>query len=251
MKKLLRFEFRRLRKAKYFYILTIVSLLFVVISGLTSKALNDALQQKGEAVAPYSAYLFAKGALGGTYTLLLGIFVALFATEDQSGGTMKNILAKGCGRRQIFLSKYLISLAAVLVMSLVTVVVAYGYGRSVWGSELPVTDSVPLIVLGQTLGIAAYHALFFAISYTVGKSGSAIAMNIVVPLVVSLVLGMGDAFIRSERFRLSEYWLDPLHKNFTAAATDSAKIGIGIVLFLVYLAAAVLIGITVNRKKEL
>ncbi len=251
MKKLLRFELRRLRKAKFFYVLTIVSLLFVVISGLTTKALNDALQENGGTAAPFSAYLFAKGALGGSYTLLLGIFVALFATEDQAGDTMKNIIAKGCGRRQIFLSKYLISLAAVLVMSLVTAAAAFAYGKSVWGSGAAVTDNVPRIVLGLTLGIAAYHALFFAISYTVGKSGSAIAMNIVVPLVVSLVLGMGDAFLRSEKFQLSEYWIDPLYQNFTAAATDSGKVRVGIVLFPVYLAAAILIGVAVNRKKEL
>ena len=40
MKKMLNFEFNKLIKAKYFYIIALISFAFVIISGLTSKAIN-------------------------------------------------------------------------------------------------------------------------------------------------------------------------------------------------------------------
>lgn len=208
-------------------------------------------RKKGEQTAPVSAYFFAKGALGGTFTLLLGIFTALFATEDQAGGTMKNLLAKGCRRSRIYLSKYLLSLAAALLLGVVTAAAAFAFGSFVWGDSLPVNEPAPLTVLGLLLGITAYHAIFFAVSYTVGKPGGAISMCVVGPMLVSLVLGMGDALIRREDFHLSDYWVEALYKALTDGASEPARIGSGIALFALYAAAATALGAALSRKKEL
>ncbi|MBO4219856.1 MAG: ABC transporter permease [Clostridia bacterium] len=251
MKKLICFEFRKLFRSKYFYIITAVSVLFVLLSGLTSKAISDAIIENGETVQPYSAYLFTKSALGGTYTLFVAIFVALFATEDSTSGTLKNIYAKGYTRNQVYFSKYLVSLISVLVISAVTVLFAYSYSYSIWGNDLKPTDHVFLIFVGQFLGIAAYHAIFFAISTTFGKVGSAIALNIIGPMAVALVLGLGDAFIKSENTKLTSFWVDSLFSNFTTSDSNQKMLGIGIVFFTVYIAAAILIGSLVNRKKEI
>ena len=104
MKKLISFEIRKLLKSKYFYIITAISVIFILLSGLTNKAISDALIANGETVQPYSSYLFTKGALGGTYTMFIAIFVALFATEDSASGTLKNIFAKGYTRSQVYFS---------------------------------------------------------------------------------------------------------------------------------------------------
>ena len=251
MKKMLNFEFKKLIKAKYFYIIALISFAFVIISGLTSKAINDALVANGETVQPFSAYLFSKGALSGTYTLLVGIFVALFATEDNSNGTIKNIYAKGYSRTLVYFAKYVVSLLAVIVISLLTVLVAYAYSNSVWGNALAITDNVAMIIFGQLLGICAYHAIFFAISSVFGKVGSAIALNIIGPMAVSLVLGLGDAFIKSENVKLTSYWLDSLFSNFTSAVSDTKLLPVGIALFIVYTVAAIVVGLLINRKKEI
>ena len=251
MKKLIRFEFRKLFRSKYFYVLAGISVLFVLISGLTTKAINDMITASGESGSAYSAYLFTKGALSGTYTILIGIFVALFATEDNSNGTIKNIYAKGYSRNQVYFSKYIVSLFAVVMISLATVVIAYLYSNSTWGNTLAITDNVALIVFGQLFGICAYHAIFFAISSIFGKIGSAIALNIVAPMGVSLVLGMGDAFIKSENIKLTSYWLDSLFANFTSTVSDTKILPAGIALFIIYTAAAIALGLFINQKKEI
>ena len=177
--------------------------------------------------------------------------VALFATEDSASGTLKNIYAKGYTRSQVYFSKYVVSLIAVLIMSAVTVVFAYGYSNSIWGNDLEIADNVSAIFIGQLLGIAAYHAIFFAISTIFGKVGSAIALNIIGPMAVSLVFGLGDAFIKSENTKLTSYWVDSLYSNFTASVSNQNILTTGIVLFAIYIGAAIFIGLFMNRKKEI
>ena len=251
MKKLINFEFRKLFKSKYFYIISAISVVFVLISGLTNKAIFDTLIENGETVQPYSSYLFTKGALGGTYTMLIAIFVALFATEDSASGTLKNIYAKGYTRSQVYFSKYVVSFIAVLIMSAITVVFAFGYSNLIWGNSLEITDNVLLIVVGQFLGIATYHAIFFAISTIFSKVGSAIALNIIGPMAVSLVFGLGDAFIKSENTKLTSYWIDSLFSNFTSSVSDQKMMVTGIILFIVYTGVAIFVGMIMNRKKEI
>ncbi len=251
MGKLIKFEFRKLFKSKYFYIIGAIAIAFVLISGITTKAINDAIVAEGGEATPYSAYLFTKSALSGTFTMLIGIFAALFATEDQTCGTLKNIVAKGYSRTKLYFSKYIVSLVGVLIISALTIAVSYGYGNSIWSNSLEITDNVALIVIGQLLGLLAYHSVFFAISYTSGKVGAAIALNIIGPLGVSLILGMGDAFIKNDNFKLSSFWLDSLFSNFTSSITDTKLIGVGIALLIVYFAIAILVGSLINRRKEI
>ncbi len=250
MLNLIKFEFRKLYKSKYPYIIAIISLAFALISGLTNKALYDALIESGQPVAGSSAYLSTKGALAGTFTMLIGIFVALFATEDASSGTIKNIYARGYTRVQVYYSKYIVSLAASLLISIITVLFTFVYSNAIWGNDVEIVDNVAVIIIGQLLGIIAYHTIFFAISYVFEKVGTAIALNIVAPMIVSLVLGMGDALINSDNFKLNSYWIESLYGNFTSAQSDADMLGIGIALFVVYTIAALMIGMFISNKKE-
>ena len=198
-----------------------------------------------------TSFFSAKGALSGTHTLLIGIFVALFATEDSTCGTIKNIYAKGYSRNQVYLSKYVVSFVAVTIISILTVVAAYLYANTIWDNSLEITDHIAVIMIGQLLGIFAYHAIFFAISNSFGKIGAAIALNIIGPMAVSLVLGMCDAFIKSENTKLTSYWLDSLFGNFTATVTDEKFIATGIVLFVLYTVLAIAVGMFTNRRKDI
>ena len=70
-------------------------------------------------------------------------------------------------------------------------------------------------------------------------------------MAVSLVLGLGDAFIKSENTKLTSYWVDSLYSNFTVSVSDQNVLTTGIVLFAIYIGAAIFIGLFINRKKEI
>ena len=175
MNKLMRFEFRKLLRSKYLYVILIVAISFLMISGLTTKVLSDffADETGGPGV---EIYPFVKGALGGTFKTILGVFVAIFACEDSSQGTDKNVLAKGYNKVQVFFSKYLVSMIATIMIGLVMILTAYLFGLALFVNG-EVTENLFVVFSGQFLGLMTIHALFFSIAYFFAKIGPAIAIN--------------------------------------------------------------------------
>lgn len=249
MNKLIPFERRKLLKSKYYYILTGVAVLLALIAIITTVLLHDVISETLGTESTVSAYNQAKGSMDSVFFYIVAIFVSLFAVEDMSHGTMKNIIAKGFSRQQVYFSKYLVSLGAVLMMSLLTVGVSFLVSLILWGNAEPIQDNIPLIILGQLLGLAAYHALFFAISYSFGRTGPAISICLLGPMVISLVLDLVDLLTKKLNFKLSEYWIAPLQSNFTGD-TDTSMILPGILLLACYTAAGFLLGLLLCRKKE-
>lgn len=249
MGKLILFELRKLVKSKYFYVIAIISIAFIIISGLTAKTINDLIAQENPDEVPnINSYTFIKSALAGTFTILIGIFVALYAAEDYSSGTLKNIYGRGYNRIAVYFSKYLVSLIGVLVISILTMLSAFIFGTAAWGG-MRTDDNLFLIIFGQFICLAAYHSIFFAIAFSFGKPGAGIALNIIGPMAVSLLLTMLDAFIKNENIIISNYWIDAIFSNFTGT-TDTAKVGYGIALAIVYLGISTAVGVFITRKRD-
>lgn len=254
MEKLLIFEFRKLFKSKYFYILMGLSIAFVLISGITENALINATAALYEIEEPISinGYSFVKAILGGSaFSIIIAIFISLFACEDAMHGTNKNVLAKGYKREYVFLSKYLVSLLMTLLIALLTVLVGYILANALWDFSVIEGDKVIAIICGQLLGLLSYHALYFFIAYTVGKNGLAISLNIVGPIVVSLLLNMLDALINSDKITLSQYWLSSGYSYFTDGANGDLSMTTNFIILVVYFVGFLALGFFLNRKKEI
>ena len=251
MGKLIKFELRKLIKSKAFYIICAISIIFVFITGLTLNLVNDIAKAQNLPVDDVNAYTFAKGALGGTFTILIGIFIALFVCEDFSHGISKNVIAKGYSREKVLYSKYIVSLCATLVITILTVLVGFLYGGLAF-KNFSTTDNIFVIYLGQFIGVIAYHALFFTLAYTIRRPGFAIAINVVAPVFFTLILTFVDTGLKNAKmnFTVSKYWLDNVFSVFTSANTNPDIIGQNIAFLVVYFAIGFVAGILINRKRE-
>ena len=251
MRKLIKFEFRKLLRSRYFYIILGVSLLLVILNGLITNLLASMAQELGQEVA-MDAYSFAKSTLSSTFMLLVGIFVAIYACEDFSHGILKNVVGKGYAREKVLYSKYLVSLLGALFIALVSVLFGFLFGNILWGNKAT-SDNVAVIIIGQFVGLITYHALFFAIAYTIRKPGFAIAINVVAPTVLSLVFTLVDTGLQNAKidFNITQFWVERLHTEFISVSGDSSIYGRNIAILLVYFAAAILIGFFANRKREI
>jgi len=248
MEKLMEFEFRKLFKAKSFYICLAVCLGLVLLGGLTTKVILE----NSEGVATPTGLSMLKGAIGSSsITMIAGIFTALFVCEDETSGTIKNIYAKGYSRKDVYFSKYIVSLISTLIFTLASMIIAYLFGLATWGGEAPIDSNYILTILGQLILIVAYHSAFFAISSKIGKTGSSIAFNIVGPMLVSMVLTMGDAFLKSEEFSLSSYWIDSLLSSLQQTEVVNSAITTSILLGIIYSVVFVGAGYMLNKKKEI
>ena len=259
MANLLKFEFRKVFRSKYFYILLGVAFLYTLLNGLTLYFVNWILEnlaeEAGEAIDPgmfdYNSYTFTKAALSTNLFMIVGIFVAIFTCEDNGHGTSKNIVAKGYNRLEVYFSKYIVSLILVFAFAIVALLASALFGLIAWGADsfTKTDNNMAPIIIGQILCVIVYHALFFAVAFSVGKSGGAIVINLLVPMGITLLLTIGTVLINKDDFSFSNYWIDGILVNFTGDTNEDLFLSNFILLF-VYLAAAELVGPLIARRKQ-
>ena len=261
MAKLLKFEFRKLLRSKIIYIILGMAVGFVVMSALVLVLLDNLLREiDPELISSYSAYSFTKGALNNNYFTIIGVFIAIYATEDFAHGTCKNVIAKGYKRLEVYFSKYIVSLIAAIVIALLCFATSLGMGLALFNNDFgSITDNIPVIIIGQFLCLLVFHSMYFTIAYTLGKSGPAIAINIIAPLGITLLLTVGNLLINKEDFDLSRYWIDGILANFSggsslinvaSTSTDESLFASNFILIFVYLGISEALGILFANRKQ-
>lgn len=253
MKKLLNFEFRKLIRQKSFYVCNIVLLVLIFLSALMSKAVFDNISDL-EQPLPTAFGMLQTSLSGGNLTLIIGIFIALFACEDYTDGTIKNIYAKGYSRSEVYFSK----LTAVCIFSIIACIISLA-GSFVSGLLFfemgSVIDFHTIAVLFSQIFVVVfgYTTLFFAISVILKKTGSSIAGCIVAPMVVSLIFSMADSFLHNDNFKIANYWLDGLFGSITKTASDvtGRTLIVAVIVSAVYAIICTAAGLKIGKKQEL
>ena len=247
MGKLLRFEFRKLFRAKSFYILGGILLAWFITDCLIS-GLPGHFKDPVEIVP---AYPFYKGLINSFCMLFVGVFVAIYCSQDMTLGTIKNIYGKGYSRTKVYFSKYIVTLVGTLSMFLVGLLVALAF-LPLFDLSQPIQDNVFAIIVGQLLGIIAYHGLFFGISTGFRHLAASLSINLMVPIVMSPVVTLIDvSALKDASFKISPYWIDGLIGTFNAGAVaDPSRFALGYILLTAYALAGILIGFVAARKKQ-
>lgn len=251
MVKLIKFELRKVFTSKYMYIIFGIGLFLTLLSVLMTKALNSILESVGEPTIPYSGYLSAKSALSSAFALTSGIFIAIFACEDFALQTNKNILGRGYNRLSLFYSKYLVSLVLSITYALLLVLISLGIGYALYGDGgLSIDDNVAVIFLMQLLVVIAYHAFFFFISYSIARTGVALAINIIVPILLEAIVSIVDVIINNPNFKIGDYVIDGVLMNLSAAYTNTDLLLVSMLLLIVYILLSNILGVLIARKKQ-
>ncbi len=266
MNRLFKFEFRKLFRQKSFYICGGIAVGLILLSAFTMNLLlsfsqNATVSADGVAVAVVAddtafsgLYMLASALSGSDFSIILAVFVALFVCGDYNNGTLKNIIAKGYNRSSIYVSKYMVSLIASTMLACVCWLAGLLSGTAFWGiGELPADGSVcnfVIILQLQLLSIYAYTSLFFMISALLKKAGGAIAVGIIAPLVVVMIISMADAFINSETFSLSKYWLDNCYSDLAVTSLPSDTAVRCLVCFAIYIVVFTTAGHLAYRRHE-
>lgn len=246
---LLKYEFKRLFKSKGFYISLAVCVILAVISVLTQNLIYKASLETEKPISVFAIEVTKKAFGSSLVMMIAAIFTAIFVTDEYQTGTIKTVITKGYSSNQIFIAKYLSSLVSTLIFYFAYVFVTSQLANSFFDNK--VTDSTLITsLLISLLLVVAYHTIYFSISISTRKLGIAIALNIVGPTLVGLVLGMGDALIKNESFKFTNYWLDSLISNLTNLNTTNKALILGLVLGVIYLGIAGTVGVFLNRRKE-
>lgn len=218
MGKLLHFEFHKLIRQKSFYICLAVAVAMLFISTYTTYLMQkDAVDVSQMGIDGMSVMIGAVS--GGTLSMVIGVFVPLFVCEDYVSGTIRNIVTRGYTRLGIFSAKLISVLFASAIMTIVCMAAGYLVGVLFCApGEQPFDAYTVKILLCQLAVMLAEASLFYAISTVLQKTGGAIAICLVLPMVLTIVLALADTALAEKEIQLSGYWLERI--NGTLAVFD-------------------------------
>ena len=244
MKNLLKFEYRKLFTSKVFYICCILSAALVGAYAITTN------QLLGSAVSNYPTADFVIKVMNNSYiSIILAIFIAIFACSDFTHETMKVILSKGYSRQNIFLSKLICVLSASLIMFIFSIIIAFIIGTTTY-AHTGVSTNLFKILCVQAIIILAFSSLFFMVSMILKKAGSAIAINIVSTMIISVLLIVINQVLNIKKFSLDSYWLGSLFSNVSTISVSHELLMRGLICSIIYIICFIIIGFFVFKSNE-
>ena len=251
MGNLLKLEFTKLKKQKSFYICTIIMVALLLLSALTANALMNASPELAEQFTASGISSFVSGLNDSSFTLIASIFVVLFICEDYASQTVKNIYARGYSRKEVYLSKLISALISTTVMFVIVEIAAFTVGTVFFGLG-EVGNFKFLALIGTQYVVAmANIALTFAVASVIRKNGGAIAGIILAPMLVGVVTGLADSFLKFEDFSLTSLWLSNFLSDVSVLTVSAERIITCLVGSIIYIPLFVIAGLYYNKKIEL
>lgn len=254
MNNLLKFEFRKLKRQKSFYICLIIMAVMLFITGITYKVLMDHAAElaeiTGESLIPTTFPMFLLSfASASMFSMISSIYVSIATCEDYESRIIKNIYGRGYSRTAHYFSKLIYIAVATTIMFLIVVALAVGVGGAFFGFE-GLNGRVFTLVLGQYVVCMSGVALSFAIATLIKKLGGTIAANILVPMILPLLLELADTALESESFKFADLWIDSFLTSLTNTEVGTGRMTACILGAMAYGVVFIVAGYFANKKTE-
>lgn len=251
MGNLLRLEFTRLKKQKSFYICTIIMIALIFLSILTANALTNASPEIAAEFKGSGIESLIGGMNNSSFTLIASIFAILFVCEDFDQQTVKNIYARGYSRKSVYLSKMISVFVSTTVMFIIVEITALAFGTVYFGFGEPGNFKFLAVLGTQYIVTMANIALAFAIASVLRKNGSSISGIILVPMLVGVVCGLADSFLKIEDFTLTSLWLSNFMTDVSTLAVSAERMLVCLVGSMIYIPIFLIAGLHFNKKVEI
>ena len=237
MNRLIRFQVRNMFKQKSFYVC--LCLLIFMEPILTFIGVFNTQNYESIKVMPQIVNL-----LSGEISLLSTIFIALFCCLDFNEGTTKNIIGRGYSRKQVLLSKYIVSLIGVFSFYIISFIVIFClFGINGLGFENVMLYSI----INSIFRIIAYIIFFSTISFILEKNGSAIIACLFAPSIIQTILSLIDSKLKID---ISKYWITNVSNEFLSNSS-LASLNYSIICYIIYITIFIFLGINIIKAREI
>lgn len=255
MKNLLKLELRKLAKQKSLYICTGIILAMLLISAITFKIASNFNISDPEISAllnPDGIKFFLMSIDSGNFTIILAITIAITYCYDFEEGTIKNIFARGYSRSSLYFSKITSILTSTTLMFIITLAFGLLFGWLFFGFTADISVGKVLALVGiQYILVIAYALFFVLVSSLLKKVGGAIAVNIVAPLIITLILALIDQIIKINGFTFTEMWITPMLASTELPTIDTGRMIVCLVSGVVYSIVFIILGALISKKVEI
>ena len=254
MKELLSLEFRKLSKQKSLYICLAIMLGLILLSAVAYKIILVSAVDMGDfadIMLDLNATKFTLMTISNAnFLIIMGIVIAISYCYDFEEQTVKNIFARGYSRKSFYFAKMCSVLCSTAFLFIISFAFSFIMGAIFFGVG---SDNI-LSMLGliglQLLACIAYSMAFLLVCTLFKKKASAIAINIVFPLILTVVLTLIDSIINAENFKIANYWLDGMITATSTLSADTTVVLITLIGSIVYCGIFTLLGMFVSKKIE-
>ncbi len=272
MGRLLRSDLMKMKSSRAFWVCCIVSLLLgalmsvlyyvvwmnlgesiemteqmMLSMGMPQETVSDTLS----VVPSNNLWSYINTCLADTNVVyIIAVLIGVLAASEYSMGTFRNTLSRGFSRTQVYLSKFILCVIGTLITLFVYVlggavsaVIMFGFGSDTEAGQMLLQIGAYICLF---IAIASFYLMIAVISK---KTGTAIALSIIIPIVVqSAVTLLSMAF--KDFGQISRYWLF----NTVMATQGLCRDGEAYIPFLVagiYMILCCTLGLIVFRKQEM
>lgn len=256
MKDLIRFEFRKLRRQKSFYICLVVMLAMMLISGITYKIMSDHAAEiaeitEGQQLLPKSGGAFMLGFLSASsFAMISAILVSILVCGDYESQIVKNIYARGYSRENFYFAKLIYVFTVISVMFLAAFAVSALFGIAVFGDD-GIDGRTFLLIAMQYIVCLAEVSLYFALCSAIKKLGASIAVCIFAPIVLSLLFELADTSLKINDFKVASVWMESFLSDLSSVSISAERLIVCVALSVVYAAIFIFTGYRISKKTDL
>lgn len=219
---------------------------YLMSFGLPEKMVDETLS-----VVPHdNMWSYVNTCLADTNVMyLVAIVVCVYVATEYNMGTYKLPVARGYSRGKVFFSKWLMSLPAMLFVTVAYVLGGMIASSVMFGFSADVSAGEILTELGAYLSLyIAATSLFVMLSVVTKKTSTAVALAIIVPIL--LESGLTILMIAYKDLEVSQYWL---FNTITSTQTlyQNGQAYIPFLVAAAYCAVSLVIGALVFRRQEM
>ena len=241
---LLRFEWRKLWQQKSLYVLLGLGLVSTVLFMILSQIMLEIFH-----VSPSASESVLAVLQYSSYPTILGVFLALFACQDFTQHTIKNVYARGYSRSAVYFSKYLVSLGVAIVMALFYMAFGFIFALIQGGTVTTLTDYQCGNWALQFLVVFGLHGLYFGISMMFGKLAGSLIVNLA-GIDFFFVLANSIFSIAKIDFDITKYNLEVVLTTLMTDPLSQGDLIRAIVMPICYAVVFVGLGWLINRRRD-
>lgn len=251
MGKLIKFELRKIFVSKFFYVgIVIILLLSGLIGYATSTVLNNPNLSSAIPISKNLYEVVLDGFPSPVGSTLLPVIIVIYSCLDFGNLAIRNIIARGFTRTQVFLAKLFGTVAitvSYMLFSLISLFVSVKLFIPSATFEKP--EYFWTQILAYSLAYLVGATFAFALSMMIRKVAGAMAAVLVAPTVVSAILLIITGKVQKfQEINLPKYFFGQFPTLISTGVIND--ITFAVIGSLIYIAVFVVISYLVWRKAE-
>lgn len=251
MKNLLKLEFRRILRQKSLYICTGIMLALLFLSALVLQLVNQIDPYFGAMMGASTVDFLLTGVNNSSFTVLIGIIIALNVCEDYDQQTARIILARGYSKLQLYFAKMICVVIWSIAVYIITQLFAFVMGAAFFDMGNTAEGRYLVVQAAQVAACLAHIMLFFCICAMIRRVGASIAIVIAGPIVLDLILGLANMALQQHDIAISEYWISSFLTDLFYVGVADDRMLLCVLGSVGYSVAFGLLGMLCAKKTEI